>query len=129
MGPNNTVTLGEPLGFINCYAVTYKDYLQGLPTRINYKDYLQGLTIRITYKDYLQGLPTIVSCYAAVMGINKGSLLGILNSIQLWQTSTSIPRKFPIIPQKFQIINSTEVSDNTTADTGTYDNTTEVPDN
>merc|ERR1712115_297623 len=73
--------------------------LQGLPTWITYKDYLQGLTTRITYKDYLQGLPTIVSCYAAVMWINKGSLLGILNSLPLRQTLT-ISRKFPIIPQK-----------------------------
>ena len=85
------------MGFINCYAVNNEDYLQELPTRINYKDYLQGL--RITNKDYLQGLPTIVSCYAAVMWINKGSLLGILNSLPLRQTLT-IPRKFPIIPQK-----------------------------
>ena len=95
------------MGFINCYAVNNKDYLQELPTRINYKDYLQGLTTRITYKDYLQGLPTIVSCYAAVMGINKGSLLGILNSLPLWQTS--------IIPRKLK-----------REDTGTYDNTAEA---
>merc|ERR1712115_658734 len=88
---NNTVTFGEP-------------------TRINYKDYLQGLTTRITYKDNLQGLPTIVSCYAAAMGINKGSLQGILNSLPLWQTST--------IPWKLK-----------REDTGTYDNTTEVSDN
>merc|ERR1712115_42474 len=73
--------------------------LQGLPTWITYKDYLQGSTTRITYMDYLKGLPTIVSCYVAVMWINKGSLLGILNSLPLRQTST-IPRKFPIIPQK-----------------------------
>merc|ERR1712112_15036 len=49
--PNNTVTLGESLGFINCYAVNNEDYLQELPTRINYKDYLQGL--RITYNCFL----------------------------------------------------------------------------
>merc|ERR1712115_697109 len=72
-------------------------YLQGL--RITNMDYLQGLPTRINYKDYLQGLPTIVSCYVAVMSINKGSLLGILNSLPLRQTS-AIPRKFPIIPQK-----------------------------
>merc|ERR1712112_354314 len=59
--PNNTVTLGEPLGFINCYAVNYKDYLQGL--RITNKDYLQGLPTIINYKDYLQGLPTRIKDY------------------------------------------------------------------
>merc|ERR1712240_334638 len=89
--------LENPWGF-NCYAVNNKFYLQGL--RINYKDYLQGLPTR----------PTIVSCYIAVMGINKGSLLGILNSLPLWQTST-ISRKLK------------------REDTGTYDNTTEPSNN
>merc|ERR1711867_228865 len=129
---------------INCHGVTYKDYLQGLPTRINYehylqglptivscdavKDYLQGLTTRITYKDYLQGLPTRITYkdYLQLFPTNCYlQFLRILNSLPLWQTST-ILRKFPIIPQKFPIIYTMEVSDNTTEDTGTYDNTTEA---
>merc|ERR1712115_254972 len=76
------------------------------------------LPTRIIYKDHLQLLPT--NCYL--------QFLRILNSLPLWQTST-IPRGFPIIPWKFPIINTTEVSDNTPEDTGTYDNTTEVSDN
>merc|ERR1712177_26766 len=82
------------------------------------------LPTRINYKDYLLGLPTIVSCYVAIMGINKGSLLGILNSLPLWQTSIipwKLKEKIPahmIIPWKLK-----------KEDTGTYDNTTEASDN